>query len=90
MPKAVITATPNGKAIRIVKDMGMLDGLPCGDTTIIIEQVNRQMSTDSVELVSMTNRKINIPVGEVEDIGGVTDLDTTMKIRSALITVLGW
>jgi len=89
MAQAVITATANGKAIRIQTNMGDVPGLPCGDSTLIVNGINNFMG-DEVQVVTSFDRHIELRVGEVDDIGGVTILTTTMEIRNALVLLLGW
>jgi len=89
MAKAQITTTANGKAIRIKSNMGNIPGLPCADSTLNIVEVNNFMN-DNVQIVTNFGRHIELRVGEVDDIGGVTILTTTMEIRNALVLLLGW
>jgi hypothetical protein len=89
MAKAVITKTTNGVALRIKANMGSIPGLPCGDSTIIVHGVDNYMD-DNVSVFTIFGKKIELTVGEVEDVGGDTDLDSTMKIRNAIVTLLGW
>jgi len=85
MPKAVIKSTSSDRTIRITKDMGTLRGMPCGDTTLVVANINKHMTpTEYVEVVDCLGRRISIPVGEVDNIDGDTDVGTLMKLYGAI------
>lgn len=81
--------TKEGAWLRIKANDAMIAGLPCGDSTIQFSHITKiDKFMNNVAINIDDSEKIVLEIGKVASIGGDMDLDSTMKIRNALMNLV--